>query len=226
MWARRHDVRVRLAGWYWLALWLVMVLVFTFPAQRGSLYHSMAALVPWQAALAPEGIARINEWVARRWSRWDGRHYTRYFINCLSALACLFALAVYAKGAMAAGLSLGDRKVSNDWQAGYRLADGWLNDLDLSQEEPVIVTDPPVFAGITGRRAIVMPLTANAAVDYAALNSVADRYGARCLVLADEPARILGDQLREHAWQQVRGARVGPAQSLVGLYCRRPEEKG
>jgi hypothetical protein len=226
IWVRRDDVRVRLAGWYWLALWLVMVLVFTFPAQRGSLYHSMAALVPWQAALAPEGIARINEWVARRWSGWDSQRYTRYFIVCLTLLACIFALAVFAKGAVAAGVWLKDRRLGNDWQAGYRLADRWLSELDLSKDDPVIVTDPPVFAGVTGRRAIVLPLMANAAVDYAALDSAADRYGASCLVLADEPEQVLSDQLREHAWQQVRGARVGPAQSLVGLYCRRPEEKG
>ena len=218
IWAKRNDVRVRLAGQYWLALWLVMVLVFTFPAQRGSLYHSMAGLVPWQAALIPEGIAATNRWIAGRWPRWEGERFTHFFLLWLSALGCIFAVGVYGKAAYAAGLTLEGLTLANHWQDGYRQADSWLAELGVPPTEPVIVTDPPVFAGITRRRAVVLPLSEGAVADFDALDQVALRYRARCLALTDDPAKLFRERLGQRGWAEVRD---GQAQGQpIDLFCR------
>ena len=46
-----------------LALWLALTLGFTFPAQHGSTFHSASALVTWQAACIPAGVAAVMRWL-------------------------------------------------------------------------------------------------------------------------------------------------------------------
>ncbi len=217
IWAKRADVRAKLAGGYWLGLWLAMVLVFTFPAQRGSLYHSMAALVPWQAALVPEGIDAANRRIARRWPRWQIQRMTRFFLVWLTALACIFAVSVCAKGMYGAGAAIEGGGLVNHWQDGYRLIDDWLAQLGVPRSEPVVVTDPPIFAGVTGRRAVVLPLREGAQLDFGALDQVAQRFGAHCLALEGDPAGLFARALAQRGWfsvheEQVRG-------DPIGLFC-------
>ena len=93
-WAKRGDLRVRLAFGYGLALWLALTLGFTFPAQHGSAFHSASALVIWQAACVPAGIAAAVGWLTR-WLRWDATRFSRYFLIRLTALAVVISLIQY-----------------------------------------------------------------------------------------------------------------------------------
>jgi hypothetical protein len=224
MWSQREDIRIKMAGQYWFALWLVMVLVFTFPAQHGSLYHSMAAMMPWQAALVPEGIRAANRWIAGRWPRWQDERFTRFFLAWLPALACIFAVCVFGKGAYAIGVAIQDGRLINRWQEGYAVADSWLAGLGVQRTEAVIVVDPPIFSGLTGRRAVVLPLNESGHVDFEALDQVALHYAARCLLLDGDPATVFADSLPARGWlaKRHRELRGQP----LALFCREPSPSG
>jgi hypothetical protein len=209
-WQGRHDRRVRLALGYGLALWLVMTLAFTFPAQHGSAFHSASALVVWQAAGIPAGIAALM-----RWLDWDTARFTRYFLVRLTVLAVIVSLLQY-------GLI---------WLRIIRpelTAQGWINHgLDhyaavnrslaaagVPSIEPVLVRDPPSFYHATGRRAVVLPR------DLAFLEPTADRYGVRCAILEDAGiGRLRAAQAegRLTAWHEVMTA---GGRASAALFCR------
>ena len=94
-WQVWHDRRLRIGLAYGLALWLALTLGFTFPARHGSTFHSASALVVWQAACIPAGIAVVMRWLARRWPRWDAKRFTRLFLIRLTALAVVVSLIQY-----------------------------------------------------------------------------------------------------------------------------------
>lgn len=81
------------AAWYAVVLFLAMSLVFTFPAQRGSLLHSSTALWPWSMALAPAGIEQAVLWIAARRPRWRPRTATRFFGAAFVLMAFVITLA-------------------------------------------------------------------------------------------------------------------------------------
>src|SRR5581483_6734886 len=79
---------------YGIALYGVMTLVFTFPSGRGSMLHSSAALLPWLAIAAVEGIERTVSAVAARRTHWVAPRATRNFTLIL--LAASVAVSIYA----------------------------------------------------------------------------------------------------------------------------------
>jgi hypothetical protein len=176
-WAKRVDLRIRLALGYGLALWLVMTLGFTFPAQHGSTFHSASALVIWQAACVPAGIAVVVGWL-RRWLHWDATRFTRYFLVRLTALAVIVSLIQYGliwlRVIRPELTALG---WVNHGLAHYAAVDRWLDAVGTPPTEPVLVRDPPSFYHTTGRRAVMLPR------DLAFLTPTAARYGAGCAVL-------------------------------------------
>lgn len=178
MWQRRYDPRVRFLASYTLILVSVMALVFTFPAQRGSVLHSAAALLPWLSALVPGGVAALVEWVARRRPSWNADQATRVFLFGFVGLVVLVSVWQYAMGVW---LASGPSAVLPPWNRRfdhYVAVDRWLDDHGVSPDEPVLVVDPPSFYGMTGRRAVVIPTDGPRA-----LEAVADLFGARFLVL-------------------------------------------
>jgi hypothetical protein len=213
-WVKRGDRRVRLAFSYGLTLWLVMTLGFTFPAQHGSTFHSASALVVWQAACIPAGIAVVVGWL-KRWLRWDAVRYTRYFLIRLTTLTIIISLAQYgliwlrviqpeltAAGWLNHGLDH------------YAAVDRWLTASGASPTEPVLVRDPPSFYHATGRRALVLPR------DLAFLTPTADRYGVRCAILEDagvERLRSAQAAGRLTEWQAVMAAN---GRSNAVLFCQ------
>jgi hypothetical protein len=56
---------------YILILFLVLTLVFTFPGERGSIFHSSIAIWPWMAALAAFGFGLTVDWVASILAHWQ-----------------------------------------------------------------------------------------------------------------------------------------------------------
>jgi hypothetical protein len=214
-WAKRRDLRVRLAFGYGLALWLVLTLGFTFPAQHGSTFHSASALVIWQAAGVPAGIAAAVGWLTR-WLRWDATRFSRYFLIRLTMLAVVVSLVQYGQiwlrviqpELTAAGWV-------NHGQDHYAAVGRWLDAAGVSPAEPVLVRDPPSFNHATGRRAVVLPR------DLAFLDPTASRYGVRCAILEDAGIERLRRAQAEEGlteWQEVMTA---SGRGHVTLFCRR-----
>jgi len=214
-WQGRHDQRLRLAQSYGLALWLAMTLGFTFPAQHGSTFHSASALVVWQAACVPTGIAAVMRWLARRWPRWEAMHFTHFFLIRLTALAVIVSLIQYG---MIWLRVIQPELTAADWvnhgQDHYQVVARWLTEQGVPASEPVLVRDPPSFHHATGRRAVVLPR------DLAFLVPTADRYGVRCAILEDvgiERLRAAQAERRLTEWQEVMAAR---GRSNAVLFCR------
>ncbi len=214
-WAKRSDLRVRLAFGYGLVLWLAMTLGFTFPAQHGSAFHSASALVIWQAACVPAGIAAAVGWLTR-WLRWDATRFSRYFLIRLIALAVVISLIQYGliwlrvirPELTAAGWV-------NHGQDAYQVVNRWLTEQDIPAVEPVLVRDPPSFYHATGRRAVVLPR------DLAFLAPTADRYGVRCAILEDVGVRRLRSAQAEGRLTEWQAVMAASERSNVILFCRR-----
>jgi hypothetical protein len=75
-------------------LYGIMIFVFTFPGQRGSLLHSSAALWPWSMALAAIGIDFAVDWIADRRSAWRPEPAKRLFAVVFIILVFVVSFAV------------------------------------------------------------------------------------------------------------------------------------
>lgn len=83
-WSRPHLL-------YALFLFAAMSLVFTFPGERGGLFHSSVALWPWFMALAPVGIGWSVDGLARRLPHWQPEQAKRLFTGLFIAVALLMS---------------------------------------------------------------------------------------------------------------------------------------
>lgn len=213
-WPGRRDRRLALAAGYGVALWLTMTLAFTLPAQHGSTFHSASALVAFQAACVPPGIAAAVGWL-RRWLRWDAARFTRYFLVRLTLLTVIVSLVQYGQ--------IWLRFIRPEWTAQgwlnhgldhYAAVDRWLDAAGVSPLEAMLVRDPPTFYHLTGRRAVVLPR------DLAFMQIAADRYGVRCAILEDagiarlRAARAAGQMT---AWREVM---TTDGRAQTALFCR------
>jgi hypothetical protein len=215
-WQGRQDRRLRLALAYGVALWLALTLGFTFPAQHGSTFHSASALVVWQAACVPAGIAAVMRWLARRWPRWDAARFTRFFLIRLTMLAVVVSLVQYGQiwlrviqpELTAAGWV-------NHGQDHYAAVDRWLDTAGVSPAEPVLVRDPPTFYHGAGRRAVVLPR------DLAFLTATADRYGVQCAILEDAGVERLRSAQAAGCLTEWQAVMAASERSNVILFCRR-----
>ena len=73
LWRERRARVFRAALWYALLLFAAMTLVFTFAGDRGGLFHSTGALLPFFYAAAPSGLDGVIDWIARRRRNWNAR---------------------------------------------------------------------------------------------------------------------------------------------------------
>jgi hypothetical protein len=94
--ARRKSTALFLRPytWYILLLYGIMIFIFTFPGQRGSLLHSSAALWPWSMALAAIGIDFAVDWIADRRPAWQPEPAKRLFAVVFIILVFVVSLAV------------------------------------------------------------------------------------------------------------------------------------
>lgn len=157
---------------YTLLLFGVMSLLFTFPGERGGLFHSTAALWSWLMALAPAGVSMDVEWVAVRLPHWQPERAKRIFTALFIAVAFALSLAV--------GLS---RPRGEEEAAVYQS----LGDL-LPPAAVVMVADAPSFYYHTGLPALSIP---NEPVEV--VLQAAGYYGATHLLLDENHPAPLRD---------------------------------
>lgn len=169
-WRLRRHLLYQLAACYGALLFLGMTFVFTFPGPRGGLFHSGGALLPFIFTIALVGLDAVVEWVAARRREWDAPRAKQVFGIGVIGLALLVSGFVYYQGVI----------VGMRWRGGnapYSHLDQWLEAQDQT-EAIVMVGDPPGYWYHSGGPSIVVP---NEPVE--TVLAVADRYGARYLVL-------------------------------------------
>lgn len=156
--------------WYTLALFGSMSILFTFPGERGGLFHSSAALWPWFMALAAAGIDGAVDWASARLPHWRPERAKRIFAG------------LFVTVGLATSLAIGLIRSPDNYEAviypevGARLPDTAV----------VMVGDAPAFYFHTGIPAISVP---NEPVKV--LLQVAKRYGVSHLVLDKDHPRPL-----------------------------------
>jgi hypothetical protein len=167
---------------YTLILFLVLTLVFTFPGERGSIFHSSIAVWPWMAALAAYGIGVAVDWVASKLPHWKPERAKRLF----SALFILIAFVV--------SLAIGLARLAPDptIETYERIA------ADIPADTKVMVGIAPAFYYHTGIPALSVP---NEPIEI--ILEAAERYDVTYLILDQNhptPLRDIytGDEQNTH----------------------------
>jgi len=177
LWRQRRERLFRPAILYLVLLFLAMTLAFTFVGDRGGMFHSTSALMPFLCAAAPIGLDEIVGFVARRRRTWHAETANRVFGMGMVALAALLSLVV-----------VWNRVARQGWNGAdiaYHQAGAWLagqGDVDSI----VMAGNPPSFTFHTGHPSIVTP---NGDLD--TLLAAARRLGAKWLILdANHPGPL------------------------------------
>ncbi len=155
---------------YTFALYFSMSFLFTFPGQRGSLFHSSTAIWPWAMALAAIGIGMVVEWIAGYLHHWQPQKSKPLF-------AALFVLIVF-------GISFGIASSSlnrPDEAALYK-------QIAVQAGERVMLGDPLAFYYHTGKTAVIIPNESPATIV-----QVMERYGIESLIVDLDHVRPLDD---------------------------------
>jgi hypothetical protein len=187
---------------YAALLALAMPLLFTFPAIRGSLFHSAAALVPWMMALAPPGIDRVVSLIAARRRAWNASQATRIFGGGSVALAALITLYIYASALWIPPGPGAVQPLWNDRTRLYEEVETWLRQIGTSPDERIFTIDPAAYHVSSGRPSLVIPVEGPETLALAAGD-----WDTRWLLLdRDHPAsyrEMYEDQLALAGWAPV-----------------------
>lgn len=211
LWRLRRERLLWPFFFYLPVLFLTMTALFTFPGTRGGLFHSGGALLPFFFAAVGPGLEVALRWAARRFRGWYASGAWPVFSAGLAGLSVLLTLfALWRAGA------LGGEWNARDW--GYAEIARWLAS-EGAADAVVMVGDAPAFTWHTGHAAIAVPSDPLDTV-----LAVADRYGARYLVL-DRTRPRTTDTLytgEAHHPRLVLRNTMGPEEHPWKLYEVRP----
>ena len=182
LWQLRRHALIRGALIYLGLVFGLMTIVFTFAGDRGGLFHSTGALLPFFYAVAPIGLDSLIGWVAARRRRWQVASARRVF--SLASIALAIGLSWFVYRGRVIGADLND-PIWNQTD-GTSLAIGRAL-IDRGEGDPIVmVNNPPLFTYHTGLRSIVIP---NGNVSM--LLAAAQQFGARWVVVdANRPAGL------------------------------------
>ncbi len=127
---------------YTIGLYAAMTFVFTFPGQRGGLFHSSIAIWPFCMLLAPVGIEHAVQAIARRLPHWQPERAMRLFTG-------LFVVTAFI---MTAALTFARQEDEDVSTAVYQEMS-----LQLASDAVVMVGNPPQFHYHTGLQALSIP---------------------------------------------------------------------
>ncbi len=153
MWIKRKDWRVSIGALGWLVTLLVMTFIFPFQGARGGFFHAGAGFQPMFWALVPVGLLGVINWVAG-FRNWEVERAIKLF--SVGVIGLSIALTIFVSW----------RRLSDEdpsalyWgksELAYQEIEAYLNNLDISHEDVVMVNNPPGYYAMTGREAIVIP---------------------------------------------------------------------
>jgi hypothetical protein len=174
LWRERSTRLFQAALWYAALLFVAMTLIFTLAGDRGGLFHSTGALLPFVYAAAPIGLDAAIDWIALRRRSWRAATAKKVFSAAFIAYAVLLSVFVYRGRVIGADLS---DPAWNQSDRVYATIGQWLR--DQGEADPiVVVNNPPGFTYQTGLPAIVVPYGGESD-----LLRAADQFGATWLVL-------------------------------------------
>ncbi len=188
LWRSRRERMLWPFFLYLPLLFIAMTFIFTFPGPRGGLFHSGGALLPVVFATAGPGLEAALRWATRRLRGWHiGTAWRVFAIGTVGLAALVAALALWRSGVY--------NGAWNDRDKAYADIEDWL-DAEDAGKPLVMVGNAPGFTWHTGLMAIAIPNES-----LATILDVADRYGARYLVLdATRPRttdRLYGGQVTD-----------------------------
>ena len=174
IWKYRKDERVCVGLVAWLALLLVMTLIFPYAGSRGGFFHSGAALQSLWWTLAPPGLEVIV--TAARKRGWFTPNAFKIFGGALVGIAILMTAIIVTI------------RVLQNWGEGeqtYPKIEAYLQQAGIQPGDIVMDRNPPGYYVMTGQPTIVVPYGDEADIFAAAL-----RYQAKFLIL--EEAGVTG----------------------------------
>jgi hypothetical protein len=169
LWQIRRDLRTKIAVTGWLILFAVMTIVFPFAGSRGSFFHAGAAFQPYWWVAAPIGLDGVLAWARKRGQFTDQN--APYFLQGVLVLLAIF-MTYYL---------VNFRVIASGWAQDdviYPSLEKKLLDNGITLTDIVIVRNPPGYFIASGRSSISLPFG-----DESTILAVAERYGARYLVL-------------------------------------------
>jgi hypothetical protein len=184
LWHTRRVALIRGALIYLGLLFGVMTIVFTFAGDRGGLFHSTGALLPFFYAAAPIGLDALIGWIAARRRTWQVAPARTVFAIASIGLAIGLSWFVYR------GRVLGADVTAPVWNQADQVSITIGHAvIDRGEIDPIVmVNNPPLFTYLTGLRSIVIPNG-----DEAMLLAAARQFGAQWVVLdANRPAGLAG----------------------------------
>jgi hypothetical protein len=169
LWQLRRDLRTKIAVTGWLILFAVMTIIFPFAGSRGSFFHAGAAFQPYWWVAAPIGLEAVLAWARKRGQFTDKN--AAYFLQGVLVLLAIF-MTFYL---------VNFRVIASGWAQDdviYPSVEKKLLDNGIDPADIVIVRNPPGYFIASGRPSISLPFG-----DESTILAVAERYGARYLVL-------------------------------------------
>ncbi len=184
LWRERGARLFQAATWYAMLLFAAMTLVFTFAGDRGGLFHSTGALLPFFYAAVPIGLEAFIAGMARRRRTWQAATAQQVFGAAFVVYAIALSCFIYR------GRVVGPDWNDPIWNQSDRVYDAigqWLT--DRGELNPIVmVNNPPGFTYQTGLQSIVVP--------YGEVNDLlnaARQFDAEWLVLdANRPEPLAG----------------------------------
>ena len=151
---------------------------------RGGLFHSSGALLPFLFAAAPIGLDALIGWIAAWHRTWNAAAARSVFGASMLGLAVVLSVGLWRSRVIGSDLA---NPVWNQASQVYQSIGLWLSDRGAAGSI-VMVNDPPDFFYQTHIQAIVIPDG-----DVTTLLAAADRFGAGWLILDENHARGLDD---------------------------------
>jgi len=148
IWSLRHELRVKLAITGWSTLLFAMTIIFPLAGARGGFFHAGVAFQTLWWAVAPLGLSRMTDALYRR-NVLTAEHAGTVFQGLLVAICVLLT-----------GIIIQLRILQKGWDVGdelYMRVEQFLVNQGASQDEIVIVRNPPGYYIVSRRPAIVMP---------------------------------------------------------------------
>lgn len=199
--------------WYSILLLTVMPLVFTFPAMRGSLFHSSAALVVWYMAMVPYGLGRVIAFIAARRRTWNAQQANQVFGIGFVVLAVLITLGIYAGAVWLPPQPNAVLARWNERTLPYPEVAAWMAE-NAPPDALIFVDEPPLYTGVTGQPSLAIP---SDGLD--PLTHAAREWNAYYLLLDDDNAAPYGTMYEEQQgqgdWQVVTTFTDGLNQPMV-----------
>ncbi|HEY7463038.1 MAG TPA: hypothetical protein VH987_01195 [Candidatus Limnocylindria bacterium] len=171
LWLERGRRELRPFIAYWLVMFVVMGLVFTFHAPKGAFMHSAPAWLPFAFPLGVAAVAPLGSALARWW-RFLGRPQTHRFLLVVG-LASSVLVSVVSSVAL---LVMWRTDVSR-----LEAAAAYLRQ-EAESEDVVMALDPARLNLLTGNPAVAPPFDR-----YAIVDQVVHGYDVRWVVVTLEP---------------------------------------